>query len=55
MICSFLDYLARLQKSEMEKQLMQGAESLKAMVFFFHKQAAKKGNHDDQLLIPHAG
>jgi hypothetical protein len=51
MICSFLVYSAGLQKSKLQKQMVQGSKSLKTTVLFFHNQVTKEGNTDDQQLM----
>jgi hypothetical protein len=53
MMCTFLDYWAGLQKSDMERQMKQGAESLEAMSLYYHKKVTEEDDQDDQKLIIH--
>ena len=55
MICSFLTYWAGLLKEDLKQQVIQGAEALKTVTLFFHKQDAQRRTQDERQLISFVG
>jgi hypothetical protein len=53
-MCSFITYWAGpgLRKSEMEKQILQGEETIKAIALLFHQQDMKtQAQEERQMLV----
>jgi hypothetical protein len=55
LICSFLTYWAGLLKEGLKEQVIQGAEVVKSMALFFHKQDMQSRAREEHQLVPFAG
>jgi len=56
MICSFIVYwVVGLFKEEVETQIIQGVDTVKAAALFFHRKDVKKQAHEDRQLVPYVG
>ena len=53
MICSFLTYWAGLLKEDLKTQVVQGADVVKTVALFFHKQNQQPVS--EQQLVPYVG
>lgn len=48
-------YWAGLQKSELEKQVLQGAETIKAIALLFHQQDMKTQAQEERQIVSYVG
>lgn len=55
MICSFLIHWAGLLKGGLRQQVIQGAEAVKTVALFFHREDLKLHTQEERQLIPYAG
>jgi hypothetical protein len=55
LICSFLTYWAGLLNEGMKEQVIQGAEVVKSMTLYFHKQDLQTHTQEGHQLVPFAG
>jgi hypothetical protein len=55
MMCSFVTYWAGVQKSELEKQVLQGAETIKAIALLFHQKDMNIQAQEERQIVPYAG
>jgi hypothetical protein len=54
-MCSFISYWAGLEKTELEKQVLQGTEGIKAIALLFHQQNMKTQAQDERQIVPYVG
>jgi len=55
MICSFLTYWAGLLKEGLKDQVIQGADAVKTVALFFHKQGQQARAREEHQLVPYVG
>jgi hypothetical protein len=55
MICSFLSYWAGLLKEGLKDQVIQGADAVKTVALFFHKQSQQACAREEHQLVPYVG
>ena len=54
-VMSIITYWAVLQKAELEKQVLQGAETIKAIALLFHQKDMKSQVQKERRIVPYAG